>query len=39
MNIRMVAPLHCTGFGAMCEMKRLLGDCCLIYSAGDIIEI
>lgn len=39
MNIRMVAPLHCTGFGAMCEMKRFLGDRCLIYSAGDTIEI
>lgn len=39
MNIRMVVPLHCTGFGAMCEMQRFLGDSCLICSAGDIIEI
>ena len=39
MNIRRVVPLHCTGFGAMCEMKRSLGERCLMYSAGDTIEI
>lgn len=38
-DIQMVAPLHCTGFGAMCEMKRTLGDRCLFYAAGDTIEI
>ncbi len=38
MNIRKVVPLHCTGFGAMCEMKRYLGERCLICSAGDTIE-
>jgi 7,8-dihydropterin-6-yl-methyl-4-(beta-D-ribofuranosyl)aminobenzene 5'-phosphate synthase len=39
MNIRRVVPLHCTGFGAMCEMKRFLGDRCLTLCAGDTIEI
>lgn len=39
MNIQRVVPLHCTGFGAMCEMKRFLGDRCLTLCAGDIIEI
>jgi len=39
MNIRKVVPLHCTGFGAMCEMKRFLGENCQICSAGDTIEI
>lgn len=39
MNIRMVVPLHCTGFAAMCEMKRFIGDRCLLYTTGDIIEI
>jgi 7,8-dihydropterin-6-yl-methyl-4-(beta-D-ribofuranosyl)aminobenzene 5'-phosphate synthase len=39
MNIKKVVPLHCTGFDAMCEMKRLLNDRCLICSAGDKIEI
>ncbi|WP_157910170.1 MBL fold metallo-hydrolase [Petroclostridium xylanilyticum] len=38
MNIQKVVPLHCTGFGAMCEMKRFLGDRCLILCAGDTIE-
>lgn len=39
MNIRRVVPLHCTGFGAMCEMKRFLGDRCLTLCAGDTIQI
>jgi len=39
MNIRRVVPLHCTGFGAMCEMKRFLGDRCLTLCAGDAIQI
>ncbi|MBA1336965.1 MAG: Metal-dependent hydrolases of the beta-lactamase superfamily II [Firmicutes bacterium] len=38
MDIRRVVPLHCTGFGAMCEMKRFLGDRCLILCAGDTID-
>ncbi|MCR4435779.1 MAG: MBL fold metallo-hydrolase [Clostridiales bacterium] len=38
MNIQKVVPLHCTGFGAMCEMKRFLGDRCLTLCAGDTIE-
>lgn len=39
MNIRRVVPLHCTGFGAMCEMKRFLGGNCHMLCAGDTIEI
>ena len=39
MNIRKIVPLHCTGFEAVCEMKRLLGERCLICCAGDTIEI
>lgn len=39
MDIQKVVPLHCTGFEAMCEMKRFLGDCCITMCAGDLIEI
>lgn len=39
MNIQMVVPLHCTGFEAMCEIKRLLGNRCRICTAGDTIII
>lgn len=39
MNIQMVIPLHCTGFGAMCEMKRILGARCLTLCAGDEIGV
>jgi len=38
MGIQKVVPLHCTGFAAMCEMKRFLGDRCLICSTGDTIK-
>jgi 7,8-dihydropterin-6-yl-methyl-4-(beta-D-ribofuranosyl)aminobenzene 5'-phosphate synthase len=38
-NIQRVVPLHCTGFRAMCEIKRSLGGNCLICSVGDTIEI
>ena len=31
MNIQKVVPLHCTGFGAMCEMKRFLVSAVLFY--------
>ncbi len=39
MDIEKVVPLHCTGFKATYEMKRILGDRCLICSVGDTIEI
>lgn len=39
MDIQRVIPLHCTGFGAMCEMKRFLGDRCMLLCAGETIEI
>ncbi len=38
-NIQRVVPLHCTGFRAMGEIKRSLGENCLICSVGDTIEI
>lgn len=38
-NISMVIPLHCTGFGAMCEIKRVLNKGCQLLCAGDVIEI
>ena len=38
MGIQKVVPLHCTSFGAMCELKQLLGDRCLISAVGDVIE-
>ncbi len=38
MNIQKVVPLHCTGLKAMYEMKRFLGDRCLVLCAGDTIE-
>ncbi|HHU64241.1 MAG TPA: MBL fold metallo-hydrolase [Clostridiales bacterium] len=38
MDIQRIVPLHCTGFRAMCEMKKILGDRCLILCGGDEIE-
>lgn len=38
-NIEKVIPLHCTGFGAMSEIKRFLDDRCLTLCTGDTIEI
>lgn len=37
-GIQKIVPLHCTGFGAMCEMKRFLGERYLTLYAGDSIE-
>jgi 7,8-dihydropterin-6-yl-methyl-4-(beta-D-ribofuranosyl)aminobenzene 5'-phosphate synthase len=39
LGVRKVVPLHCTGFTAMCEMKRLLGDRCMVSCTGDTIEL
>jgi 7,8-dihydropterin-6-yl-methyl-4-(beta-D-ribofuranosyl)aminobenzene 5'-phosphate synthase len=39
MNIDKIAPLHCSGFGAMCEMKYLLGNRYIDLYTGDTIEI
>ncbi|NMB12603.1 MAG: MBL fold metallo-hydrolase [Firmicutes bacterium] len=39
LNIRRVIPLHCTGIVAITEMKRLLGDRCLMLCAGDSLEL
>jgi 7,8-dihydropterin-6-yl-methyl-4-(beta-D-ribofuranosyl)aminobenzene 5'-phosphate synthase len=38
LNITKIVPLHCTGFPAMAEMKRQLGDQCLLLNAGDSLE-
>jgi 7,8-dihydropterin-6-yl-methyl-4-(beta-D-ribofuranosyl)aminobenzene 5'-phosphate synthase len=37
MDIKRIIPMHCTGFGAMCEMKRFLGRRCLTLCTGDVI--
>lgn len=39
LGVQKVVPLHCTGFAAVCEMKRRLGDRCLLCSTGDTIEL
>jgi 7,8-dihydropterin-6-yl-methyl-4-(beta-D-ribofuranosyl)aminobenzene 5'-phosphate synthase len=39
MEVQKVIPLHCTGMASICEMKRFLGDRCMLCSAGDWIEL
>ncbi len=39
LDIRRVIPLHCTGILAITEMKRLMGDRCLMLCAGDSLEL
>ncbi len=39
MNIGMVAPLHCTGFEQVWELKRSLDNRCLIVCTGDTIKV
>ena len=34
-NIKKVLPVHCTGIDAICELKLMLGDRCMIAQAGD----
>lgn len=31
-----VMPVHCTGIKAICELKALLGDKCIVATAGDV---
>lgn len=33
-----IMPVHCTGFEALCLLKRQLGDACIIAGAGDVYE-
>lgn len=35
LGIEQIAPLHCTGFRATCEMKRLLQDRIILLACGD----
>ena len=30
-----VLPVHCTGIDAICELKLMLGDKCMVATAGD----
>lgn len=30
-----VMPVHCTGIGAICDLKARLGDACIVATAGD----
>lgn len=38
-NIERIIPLHCTGFEAMSEIKRVLKDKCIIVAVGEVLEI
>lgn len=38
LNIQKVIPLHCTGLMAIAEIKKQLGDRCLLLNAGDSFE-
>lgn len=35
LGIEQIAPLHCTGFTATCEMKRILKDRVILLACGD----
>ena len=39
LDIERIIPVHCTGVIKACEMKRILGEHCSIYGAGDSFEI
>lgn len=39
LGIKRVIPLHCTGILAITEMRRLMGDRCLMLCAGDSLEL
>lgn len=38
-DIEKIVPLHCTGFNAMSEIKRVFKDKCIIGAVGDVLEI
>lgn len=38
-DIERIIPLHCTGFKAMCEIKRVFKDKCIIGTVGEVLEI
>jgi 7,8-dihydropterin-6-yl-methyl-4-(beta-D-ribofuranosyl)aminobenzene 5'-phosphate synthase len=39
LDIQKIIPLHCTGFTAISEMKKQLGNRCLLLNAGDSFEL
>ena len=30
-----VMPVHCTGIKAICDLRSMLGDACIVATAGD----
>lgn len=38
-NMDCVVPVHCTGIEAVCDLKKRLGDRCIVATAGDGYEI
>lgn len=33
-----VMPVHCTGIKAICDLKTILGDACVVATAGDVFN-
>ncbi len=38
-NIEMVMPVHCTGIKAICELKTIMGEKCIVATAGAKYEL
>lgn len=37
-KLDMVMPVHCTGIKAICDLKNILGDACIVATAGDCFD-
>ena len=37
-DVGKVIPVHCTGINAICELKSIMGDDCIVATAGDTYE-
>lgn len=37
-NLDCVMPVHCTGIKAICDLKTILGDKCVVATAGDVFN-
>jgi len=37
-NLDMVMPVHCTGIKAICDLKNILGETCIVATAGDCFD-
>ncbi|MFV0516889.1 MAG: MBL fold metallo-hydrolase [Aminipila sp.] len=38
-DVEMVMPVHCTGIKAICEIKAIMGDKCVVATAGDYFHL